>query len=78
MGLSKDVKILKERGQIALNERQMKIVEFILDESKITNQDVREMFGLSNRAALDEITKLMDLGVLKQKGKGRSVHYVLS
>lgn len=30
LGLSKDVKVLKERGQIALNERQMKIVEWIV------------------------------------------------
>lgn len=77
LGLSKDVKVLKERGQIALNERQMKIVEFIIKEGKITNRDVRMMFNLSNRAALDEISKLMELEVLKQEGSGRSVHYVL-
>lgn len=77
LGLSKDVKVLKERGQVALNERQMKIVEWINNEGKITNRDVRNMFGLSNRAALDEISKLIELKVLKQEGKGRSVHYVL-
>ncbi len=77
LGLSKDVKILKERGQVALNERQMKIVEFIVDEGRITNRDVRIMFNLSNRAALDEIYKLMKLKVLKQEGSGRSVHYIL-
>jgi len=78
LGLSKDVKILKERGQVALNDRQMKIVEWILMEGKITNRDVRNMFGLSNRAALDEISKLIGLNVLKQEGKGRSIHYVLA
>jgi len=35
------------------------------------------MFNLSNRAALDEIYKLMDLNVLKQEGSGHSVHYIL-
>lgn len=77
LGLSKDVKILKERGQVALNDRQMKIVEFIIKKGKITNRDIRSMFNLSNRAALDEIYKLMDLNVLKQEGSGRSVHYIL-
>lgn len=77
LGLSKDVKILKERGQVALNDRQMKIVEWMINEGKITNRDVRNMFGLSNRAALDEISKLIELEVLKQEGKGRSIHYVL-
>lgn len=77
LGLSKDVKVLKERGQIALNERQMKIVEWIVREGKITNRDVRDMFRLSNRAALDEISKLIEMDVLKPEGKGRSVHYIL-
>jgi len=77
LGLSKDVKFLKERGQIALTERQMRIVEWIMDKGQITNRDVREIFGISNRAALDEISKLLELGVIKQVGSGRSVHYVL-
>ncbi|MCD6579599.1 Fic family protein, partial [bacterium] len=47
LGLSKDIEILKEQGQVALNERQMKIVEFILKNGKITNKNARELFGLS-------------------------------
>jgi predicted HTH transcriptional regulator len=77
LGLSKDVKFLKERGQIALNDRQMRIVARIMDKGQITNRDVREIFEISNRAALDEISKLLELGVIKQVGKGRGVHYVL-
>jgi len=52
-------------GRIALPERQ------------ITNRDVREIFGISNRAALDAISGLVELKVVKQMGKGRSVHSVL-
>ena len=66
-----------KRGQIALTERQMKIVEFINQNGKITNRDVREMFKLSNRGALDEINKLVELKVLKSTGRGRGLHYVL-
>lgn len=42
-----------------------------------TNKIVREIFGISNRAALDEISGLIELKAIKQMGKGRSVHYVL-
>lgn len=77
VGLSKNIKVLKEKGQIALTERQMKIVEWIIKQGQITNREVREMFSLSNRVALDEILKLIELKVIKQVGKGRSVHYVL-
>ena len=66
-----------KKGQIALTERQMKIVEFINQNGRITNRDVREMFELSDEAVRKEITKLTKLGVLKGKGKGRAVYYVL-
>lgn len=67
-----------KKGQIALTERQMRIVEFINLYGKITNQDVRKMFKVSNRAALDEINKLLKLRVLQSKGRGRGLHYVLA
>jgi Fic family protein len=67
-----------ERGQIALTERQMMIVEFINLNGQVTNRNVREMFKISDRAALKEIRKLVDLEVIKSEGKGRSLGYVLT
>lgn len=67
-----------KKGQIALTERQMKIVEFINQNGRITNRDVRDMFKISDEAVRKEITKLTENGVLKSKGKGRAVYYVLA
>ena len=77
LGLSKDIKILKEKGQIALTERQMKIVEWIVDKGAITNREMRDIFGLSDEAVRKEISKLLELGVVTRKGKGRALHYIL-
>src|SRR3972149_8205953 len=77
LGLSKDIKLLKEKGQLALTERQMKIVERLIEKGEITNRDVRNMFDISNRAALDEISKLINMKVVKEMGKGRNIRYVL-
>lgn len=66
-----------KRGQIALTERQMRIVEFLNQNGRITNRDVRKMFNLSDEGALKEIKKLVKLEVIKSKGKGRSLYYVL-
>jgi len=38
----------------------------------------RGMFKISDRAALKEIRKLMDLEVIKTEGKGRSLSYILA
>lgn len=67
-----------EKGQIALTERQMQIVEHINKNGKITNKELREKFKISNRAALDEINKLLKLKILQPQGKGRNFHYTLT
>ena len=67
-----------EKGQIALTERQMKIIEFIHDNGKITSGDAAEMFKISRQAALKEMSKLVDAGVLRPVGRGRGAHYVLA
>lgn len=78
IGLSKNIKYLKERGQIALTERQMRIVEEIIEKGKITNREMRQIFNISDEAVRKEINKLIKLGVLKSEGKGRSAYYALS
>lgn len=67
----------KTRGQIALTERQMRIVEFINQNGEVSNKKVREMFRVSAQAAHKEIMKLVELGVVKPVGKGRSLVYQL-
>jgi len=66
-----------KKGQIALTERQMKIVEFINRQGKITNKDIRDMFKISAQAAHKEVTKLVKLEVINPSGKGRSLSYYL-
>jgi Fic family protein len=66
-----------KKGQIALTERQMKIVEHINVHGEITNRDMQKMFKISDEGARKEVKKLVKLGVLKSQGKGRSLHYVL-
>jgi len=70
--------IKKSGPQIALTERQMKIVEYIVKNGRITNRDLRSMFKISDEGARKEINKLVDLGVIKSEGKGRGLYYVLA
>jgi len=71
-------RLRKAKGkQIVLTERQMRIIEFMNRNGKITNRDVREMFKLSDEGALKEIKKLINLEIIKSEGKGRALHYIL-
>ena len=67
-----------EKGQIALTERQMKIIEHLQRNGRITTGDMAKMFGVTRQAALKELSKLANLEVIKLEGKGRGAHYVLT
>ena len=56
----------------------MQIVEFINQKGKVTVGDVTKMFKITRQASLKEISKLVELEVVKLRGKGRGAHYVLS
>ena len=77
IGLSKDIKALKDKGQIALTGKQMKIVERIIRDKKITIGEVAKEFEVSRQAALKEMDKLVGLKVIRLKGKGRGAYYEL-
>ncbi len=67
----------ESKGQIALTERQMKIIENIQNDGKITAGDVAKMFKVTRQAALKELSKLVKLGIIKLEGKGRGACYVI-
>jgi predicted HTH transcriptional regulator len=77
IGLSSERLRKAKRGQIALTERQMRIVEFINQNGKITNKDIRGMFRISPQAVHKEIMKLVKLDVITPVGKGRGLSYQL-
>ncbi|MEW6417322.1 MAG: Fic family protein [Nitrospirota bacterium] len=66
-----------KKGQIALTERQMKIVERIIQNDRVGIGEVSEMFKITRQAALKEMTKLLKQGVVQLIGKGRGAYYEL-
>jgi len=66
------------KPQIALTPRQMKIVEHININGKVTNKDLQFLFNISAQAVHKELTKLVELKVIKPKGQGRSVYYIFT
>lgn len=67
-----------KKEQIALTERQMKIIERINTQGFITNRMIQKIFNLSDEGSLKEINKLVRLDVVKPEGKCRSIKYNLA
>jgi Fic family protein len=75
MGLSPKIG-MGER--IELSEKQIKILERIKEKGKVSNKDLRDMFGITRQAILKEISKLIDAKLVELVRKGRSAHYKIS
>lgn len=63
--------------QLGLNERQMKAVMYVKKNGKITNREYREINNISDEGARIDLNMMIKKDILIQKGKGRSVQYVL-
>lgn len=70
----------KKKGpkeQIALTQKQMKIVEYINIHGKVTNRELQALFKISAQAVHKELTALVELKIIKPQGQGRSLSYIL-
>lgn len=67
----------ESKGQIALTEKQMKIMENIISHGQITSSEIQTMFKISRQAAHKEIIKLTEIDLIEQKGAGRAIYYVI-
>jgi Fic family protein len=67
-----------QKAQIALTSRQMKIIEYININGKVTNKDLQGLFKISAQAIHKELAKLVRLKVIKPEGEGRALHYILT
>lgn len=65
------------KGQVSLTERQMKIIENLQKNGKITAGEVARMFGVTRQAALKELSKLVEPEIIRLEGKGRGACYVM-
>ncbi|MBL7132367.1 MAG: Fic family protein [Candidatus Omnitrophica bacterium] len=75
MGLSPKI---EEGERIELTQKQIKILERIKEKGKVSNKDLRDMFGITRQAMLKEISKLIDAKLIVLVGKGRSAYYKIS
>ena len=69
---------IKEGERIELTQKQIKILERIQKKGKVSNKDLRSMFGITRQAMLKEITKLIDAKLINLVGKGRNAYYKIS
>ncbi|KKR06052.1 MAG: hypothetical protein UT34_C0001G0092 [candidate division WS6 bacterium GW2011_GWF2_39_15] len=62
----------------SLNPRQVKILETMEKERRITRHDYSKLMGVSFMTAFRDLQELLDMKYIQQKGVGRGTYYILS
>lgn len=77
--LSLDMKIKRKRGeQIALTDRQIKIVEYLSENDRVMMMQLRDIFPMiSEDTILREIQDLTNKDIIKKGGKTKGAYYEL-
>ncbi len=75
--LSSDEHRKVARGQVALSERQMKIIEYIHANGSIKTSDLVSLFHISRQAALKELLQMAEKELIQMEGIRRGAHYIL-
>ena len=74
-------KIIPQLGyspETKIEEYHLKLIDFIKKNGFITDRDYSKLTDRAKATRTLDFQKLMDLGFIKRRGKGRSTYYVLS
>lgn len=76
--LSIDLKLKSKMGQLPLNDRQLKLVEYMQEYGAVSNKEWRSLLPMvSDDTILRDLKALMKKGLVKKKGKTKAAVYVL-
>ena len=64
-----------EKLGVELNERQKEGVKIIFEKGKITNADYAKMFEISRNTTTNDLSDLIEKGLIKRIGRGRGSYY---
>lgn len=75
-------KIIKSTDKVRintdkLNDSQKRIVEFILENGRITNKEVQQLLGVKDSRALKILKELVGLDFIVKQGKLKGSYYIL-
>ncbi|MEO0136728.1 MAG: ATP-binding protein [candidate division WOR-3 bacterium] len=75
----KDIYTEEYLRKLGLNERQVRAVIYVKEKGKITNREYQEINGCHRNTATQDLSDLVEKGILKESGKkGAGAHYEIA
>jgi DeoR/GlpR family transcriptional regulator of sugar metabolism len=64
--------IIEKAGRLNLNERQQKILIYLLEDRRGSVEGIRQRFNLVRRTVQRDLSKLLDLGLIREVAKSKT------
>ncbi len=74
----KDIYTQQELVAGGYNNRQIAVVAYLKENSGISSREYQKLTGIGKSVGVNDLQELVDKGVLKMEGAGRSTKYVLN
>lgn len=68
---------LADLVRLGLNDRQIAAIEVMRERGRLTNREYQELYGVSERTALYDLTGLVEAGIALAVSSGRGRRYIL-
>lgn len=75
IGADNLIKTLKDQD---INDRQAKIVRYLVINEKITNEQCQKLCGSIRKTAARDLASLVEKGILEMKGEKKGTYYILT
>lgn len=73
----KDIYNEEHLQSLNLNERQVKAILYLKKNGRLTNKEYQEINNITDRTALRDLEKLIELNIIKRIGKKKGTYYKL-
>ena len=78
LDMSVDRRLKEQKGQIYLNDRQIRILRHLQTNPRITIREIQNIFDISRETANHDLKQLLENELVKRIGKGRATYYELA
>ena len=77
VSIYKDRFSIEQLRKLGLSERQLKAMDYVKENRRITNSELQKLANVSDRTALRDLDELVSLGILIKRGQKKGVYYEL-
>jgi ATP-dependent DNA helicase RecG len=68
---------LPDLGRLGLNDRQVRVAQYLQTHGRVTNREYQDLFGVSERTALYDLQGMVEAGLAIPISSGRGRYYIL-